>query len=140
MSKVGQLTELTKNNLEFYSDMFTDFSRHAVTGELNRKTNENAVKQSVKNLLLTNKYERLFNPEIGSNLKSILFENMTPQLPQILNDYIGDVFDNFEPRADFLFADMSFDHDRNGASIDVHFTIINSQVQATLPIYIERTR
>ena len=69
MSKVGQLTELTKNNLEFYSDMFTDFSRHAVTGELNRKTNENAVKQSVKNLLLTNKYERLFNPEIGSNLE-----------------------------------------------------------------------
>ena len=98
------------------------------------------VSKSVKNLLLTNKYERLFNPDIGSNLKSILFENMTPLLPQILNDYIGDVFDNYEPRADFLFADMSFDHDRNGASIDVHFTIINSQVQSTLPIHIERTR
>ena len=140
MSKNTQTTELSRKDIVFFSDFFTDFSRHAQTGELNKKTNENAVKQSVKNLLLTSKYERLFNPEIGSNLRSILFENMTPLLPQILNDYIGDVFENFEPRADFLFADMSFDHDRNGASIDVHFTIINSQVQATLPIYIERTR
>ncbi len=67
MSKVTQTTEVS-NAPTFFSDMFTDFSRHAVTGELNKKTNQSSVKQSVKNLLLTNKYERLFEPNIGSNL------------------------------------------------------------------------
>lgn len=139
MSKVTQTTEVSKTTV-FYSDIFTDFTRHAVTGELNKKTNESSIKQSVKNLLLTNKYERLFEPELGSNLKALLFENATPILPQILNDYIADVFDNYEPRAEFLYADIDFDHDRNGVNIDVHFLIINTGVQATLPIFIERTR
>ena len=139
MSKVGSITEVTTKT-DFYSDLFTDFTRHANTGELNKKTNENAVKQSVRNLLLTNKYERLFHPEIGSNLKALLFENMTPHLPQICNDYIAEVFENHEPRAEFLYADINFDHDRNNANISIYFMIINSQVQAILPITIERTR
>ena len=139
MSKITQTTEVSKK-WTFYSDIFTDFSRNAVTGELNKKTNESSIKQSVKNLLLTDKYERLFNPEIGAKLKSILFENATPVLPQILNDYIADVFDNYEPRALFSYADIRIDHDRNGANIDVHFVIINTGVQVTLPIFIERTR
>ena len=139
MSKLATITEVT-TTVDFYSDMFTDFTRHANTGELNKKTNENAVKQSVRNLLLTNKYERLFQPTVGSNLKALLFENMSLHLPQIMNDYIAEVFENHEPRAEFLYADVNFDHDRNNANIDIHFMIINSQVQATLPITIERTR
>jgi len=139
MSKLATITEVT-TKVDFYSDMFTDFTRHVNTGELNKKTNENAVKQSVRNLLLTNKYERLFQPTVGSNLKALLFENMSLHLPQIMNDYIAEVFENHEPRAEFLYADVNFDHDRNNANIDIHFMIINSQVQATLPITIERTR
>ena len=139
MSKVGQTTEVTTKT-NFYSDLFNDFSRHAQTGELNRKTNENAVKQSVRNLLLTNKGERLFQPTVGSNLKALLFENATPFINQMLHDYILETIDNHEPRAEFLFADLSFDHDRNSANIDVTFSIINTGVQATLPLFIERTR
>ena len=139
MSKIQVVTANTARSV-IYSDFFTDFSRHINTGQLNKKTNENAVKQSVRNLLLTNKYERLFQPTVGSNLKALLFENMSLHLPQIMNDYIAEVFENHEPRAEFLYADVNFDHDRNNANIDIHFMIINSQVQATLPITIERTR
>ena len=78
MSKNTQTTELSRKGVTFFSDFFTDFSRHAQTGELNKKTNENAVKQSVRNLLLTNKGERLFQPTVGSNLKALLFENASP--------------------------------------------------------------
>ena len=139
MSKVGQITEVSKEQT-FYSDLFTDFTRHAQTGELNKKTNENAVKQSVRNLLLTNKGERLFQPTVGSNLKGILFENATPFIHQMLHDYIAETIDNHEPRAQFLFADVDINHDRNSAGIDIHFLILNTGVEATLPIFIERTR
>ena len=139
MSKVGLTTEVTTTQ-NFYSDLFNDFSRHAQTGELNKKINENAVKQSVRNLLLTNKGERLLQPTVGSNLKALLFENATPFINQMLHDYILETIDNHEPRAEFLYADLSFDHDRNSATIDVTFQIINTGVQATLPLFIERTR
>ena len=139
MSKVGLTTEVTTTQ-NFYSDLFNDFSRHAQTGELNKKINENAVKQSVRNLLLTNKGERLFQPTVGSNLKALLFENATPFINQMLHDYILETIENHEPRAEFLYADLSFDHDRNSATIDVTFQIINTGVQATLPLFIERTR
>ena len=140
MSKVGQLTELTKNNLEFYSDMFTDFSRHAVTGELNRKTNENAVKQSVRNLLLTGRYERLFQPEVGSNLRQMLFENATPALYIQIKEYIEATIKNYEPRAEFVTSDVSFDHDRNTANVTVIFRLINSTIPTTLELILERIR
>jgi|TARA_R100000084_G_C4632005_1_gene138846 phage baseplate assembly protein W len=139
MSKVGLTTEVTTTQ-NFYSDLFNDFSRHAQTGELNKKINENAVKQSVRNLLLTNKGERLFQPTVGSNLKALLFENATPFINQMLHDYILETIENHEPRAEFLYADLSFDHDRNSATVDVTFMIINTGVQATLPLFIERTR
>ena len=72
MSKTQTLTANTIKSV-VYSDFFTDFSRHINTGQLNKKTNEDAVKQSVRNLLLTNHYERPFQPQIGSNLKQLLF-------------------------------------------------------------------
>tara|TARA_R110002020_G_scaffold71401_3_gene184452 strand:+ start:2057 stop:2479 length:423 start_codon:yes stop_codon:yes gene_type:complete len=140
MSKLDSVTELTRDKKIFYRDFFTDFSRHAQTGELNTKTNEESVKQSVKNLLLTNKYERLFYPELGANLRALLFENATPAVYQQTKDYIQDVFDNYEPRAEFITSDVSFDHDRNRADITVRFRLINSVEPTTLSVILERTR
>jgi len=140
MSKLDSVTELSREGKVFYRDFFTDFSRHAQTGELNTKINEESVKQSVKNLLLTNKYERLFYPELGANLRALLFENATPAVYQQTKDYIQDVFDNYEPRAEFITSDVSFDHDRNRADITVRFRLINSVEPTTLSVILERTR
>tara|TARA_R100001163_G_C4911574_1_gene95690 strand:+ start:51 stop:473 length:423 start_codon:yes stop_codon:yes gene_type:complete len=140
MSKLDSVTELSRDGKVFYRDFFTDFSRHAQTGELNTKINEESVKQSVKNLLLTNKYERLFYPEIGSNLRALLFENATPAVYQQTRDYIQDVFDNYEPRAEFITSDVNFQHDRNAADITVTFRLINNVEPTTLSVILERTR
>tara|TARA_B100000482_G_C12333798_1_gene189901 strand:+ start:49 stop:471 length:423 start_codon:yes stop_codon:yes gene_type:complete len=140
MSKNIQTTELSRKGTIFFSDFFTDFSRHAQTGELNKKTNENAVKQSVRNLLLTGRYERLFQPEVGSNLRQMLFENATPALYIQIKEYIEATIKNYEPRAEFVTSDVSFDHDRNTANVTVIFRLINSTIPTTLELILERIR
>jgi phage baseplate assembly protein W len=122
MSKVAQITEITGQPARVvFSDFFSDFSRNAVTGELNKKTNVESVKQSVKNLLLTDKYERLFQPEVGSGLKGLLFENATPFVQLQIESYITAVIENYEPRARIIATNVSFYNDRNAANITIKF-------------------
>ena len=139
MSKVGLTTEVTTTQ-NFYSDLFNDFSRHAQTGELNRKTNENAVKQSVRNLLLTNKGERLFQPTVGSNLKALLFENATPFINQMLHDYILETIENHEPRAEIIEVQVSDDIDNNAVNISAIIQVINNNDPVELKLVLERIR
>lgn len=139
MSKVATLTANTSKKI-VYSDFFTDFSVHVNTGQLNRKTNEDAVKQSVKNLLLTDFYERPMQPELGSNLKALLFENYTPATQLRAKAYIQDVFDNHEPRAELIESQVSFNEAHQSLICSIYFRIINSKEPTRLDLVIERTR
>ena len=123
-----------------YSDFFTDFSNHINTGQLNKKTNEDAVKQSVRNLLLTDHYERPYQPKIGSNLKALLFENWTPVVQARAEEYIKDVFKNHEPRAVLIGSTMVPSPDHNALQVTISFRIINSTAPASLQFLIERVR
>ena len=140
MSKNAQTTELTRQNTTFFSDFFTDFSRHAQNGELNKKINENAVKQSVRNLLLTDKYDRPFHPEIGSNLKALLFENMTPGISLEVEEYVKDVINNYEPRAVLLATNLNFNNDNNSVNVEVTFYIIDTDDVSTIKFDLTRNR
>ena len=88
-----------------YKDFDLAFGKNAITGDINKKLDVNAVKQSMKNLILTELMERPFQPDLGSALAGLLFENATPAVYQQTRDYIQDVFDNYEPRAEFKAAD-----------------------------------
>ena len=113
---------------------------HAQTGQLNRKTNEDAVKQSIRNLLLTDFYERPMQPDIGSNLKSLLFENYTPATQLRAKKYIEDVFNNHEPRAELIESVVTASPDSNALQCSIYFRIINSTEPTRLDIIVERTR
>lgn len=139
MSKVAQVTEITRR-IEKYSDFFADFSIHPVTGQLNKKINEEAVKQSVRNLLLTDKYERPFHPEIGSNLRAILFENMTPGIKPVMDEYISDVINNYEPRANLIATNLLFDNDLNSVNVEVTFGVIETEDVVTVRVVLTRNR
>ena len=139
MSKIQTLTD-HKTQKIVYSDFFTDFSRNSVTGQLNKKTNAEAVKQSVRNLLLTDRYERPFQPQIGSGLKGLLFENYTPGLELRAKKMVEEVFDNHEPRAELLKVDVGGNPDFNTLSFQITFRIINTTEPETLEIILERTR
>ena len=139
MSKTQALTDLSISSI-VYSDFFTDFSRHTNTGQLNKKTNELAVKQSIRNLLLTDHYERPFQPEIGSNLRSLLFDNFTPATQLQAEQYIKEVFTNHEPRAVLLDTAILPSPDMNSLQVSIYFRIINTTEPTQLDIIIERVR
>ena len=86
-------------NARQYTDLDLFFGRKSVSKDINKVTDVQAVKRSIRNLVLTNHYEKPFHPEIGSGVRDMLFELMTPLTAHILTRKIEDVIENFEPRA-----------------------------------------
>ena len=124
-----------------YSDLDLDFNTHPVSGDITFKNNDEAVKRSIRNLVLLNTYEKPFYPEISSNVRATLFELMTPVTAIILARQIQDVIENFEPRARLVGVKAYPDLDRNIYDVSVEFYVVNAPtelVELTLPL--ERLR
>mgnify|MGYP003352908932 FL=1 len=81
-----------------FSDFNLDFTAHPVTGDITKKLNENAIAQSIRDLLLTANYERPFKPDLGSNLKKFLFEPIDNVTTSLIQDSIFQTLTNYEPR------------------------------------------
>ena len=88
-----------KRSSRVYKDLNLNFTTNPVTNDVTTVTDVNAVKRSVRNLLLTNHYDKPFHPEIGSNIQSLLFENFGPITGNQLSRQIEEVIGNYEPRA-----------------------------------------
>lgn len=125
---------------KIYADIFNDLDKHPISDDVAVKTNENAVKQAIKNLLLTDRGERLFQPDIGGNIRKMLFENITPQTITVLEQMIQDVLDVYEPRANIIDIVVSSNEDRNEVNISLVFNVINRQEPVSLDIVLNRVR
>ena len=123
-----------------YSDFYTNFDKHPINNTLLRKTNVDAVKQSIRNLLLTDKGERLFQPNLGGNIRAMLFENITPQTFVTMRDHIKDVLAAHEPRADVLDVVISDTSNSHEVQVQIVFAILNLQEPITLELILERIR
>lgn len=105
-----------------------------------RKTGAEAIKRSVRNLILTNFYDRPFQPHIGSNAQKLLFENANPIIEQFLKNAIAEVIQNFEPRVILKNIDLTFDYDNNGYGTRIYYVIRNSGEPIISTIFLERIR
>ena len=123
-----------------YSDLDLDFMPHPTTKDVMRKTGVEAIKRSVRNLLLTNFYDRPFQSYIGSNALKLLFDNATPITATFLNNAIRETLANYEPRIRVENLDIRFDIDNNGYAVKLFFTIINRNEPATITLFLERIR
>tara|TARA_Y100000310_G_scaffold310839_1_gene356509 strand:+ start:11951 stop:12385 length:435 start_codon:yes stop_codon:yes gene_type:complete len=112
-------------NAQKYKDLDLFFKRVTSTKDVNKLTDITAVKRSVRNLILTNHYEKPFHPEIGSGVRDLLFEPMTPVTANYLMTVIEDTINNFEPRADLISVKAVPDLDRNNYEVSIQFYIIN---------------
>ena len=125
---------------KIFSDLDLSFNKHPVTGDIGAKFNEQAVKNSIKNLVLTRHYERPFRSEIGSNIDNMLFELATPALAAILKQEIINLIRNFEPRVDQLEVEVSFSPDNNYILVKIIFTIVMTTSPIVLEFTLDRTR
>jgi phage baseplate assembly protein W len=128
-----------------YSDLDLDFLAHPTTGDVVKKTGLDAIKRSVRNLILTNYYDRPFRPGIGSNAQKILFDNINPFTANFLKDAIIETIYNFEPRVKLAEDQndgviVSVNADNNGYDVRITFTILNSGAPATISLFLERLR
>jgi len=123
-----------------WSDLDLNFEAHPVTKDVTRKLNVEAIKRSVKNLILTNKYERLFHPEIGSGLTGLLFELVSPTTAAIVESTIRQTINNYEPRVILNDVLVQGNIDRNGYNVTINFVTINVLQPVTIEFFLERLR
>jgi len=125
---------------EIFSDINLAFTAHPVTRKLTRKIDRDAVKQSIRNLILTDFYERPFQPNIGCNIRSYLFEHFTPSLKQQMENTIKETIENFEPRANLMRVLVEDRPDLNGLTVSVAFRVRNDTTPVVLDVILERVR
>lgn len=123
-----------------YSDLDLDFIAHPTTGDIVRKTGDDAIKRSVRNLILTNFYDRPFRPYIGSNTQKLLFELVSPITANLLKDAIFEVIKNYEPRVSLSEVIIDADEDSNGYNVSIRYEILNRGEPALISLFLERIR
>jgi phage baseplate assembly protein W len=130
----------TLRQKEVYSDIDLAFLPHPITGKLSRKINREAIKQSVKSLIMTDFYERPFKPLIGCGVRQLLFENFHPAIVQEMKQAIAEVIENYEPRAELISIDVDARPDANAMSVSIVFYVVNDSEPVVLDAILERVR
>lgn len=123
-----------------FSDFSLDFTAHPVTGDITKKLNENAIAQSIRNLLLTSHYERPFKPELGSNLKKFLFEPIDNVTTSLIQDSIFETLRNYEPRVTIQEVLAAPNYDEQRYDVSITFFVKNSVEPLTINFFLERVR
>ena len=123
-----------------FSDFKTNLTPHPVTGDLAKNTNSEAIKRAIKNLILTNFYERPFRKNIGSDLRRHLFELFDDFTAMNIKDAIVQTLNNCEPRADVIDVRVTASPDQNTLDVTIVFTPINTIAQETVELELERIR
>jgi len=123
-----------------YKDLDLSFTPHPIKKDVNIFVDDTAIINSVKNLLLTNHYERPFNPDLGSNIRKLLFENIDAVTAIMIEREITQTIANFEPRVSVIGTTVIPDYTNNGFNIQLYFNIINRTEPITINFFLERAR
>ena len=125
-----------------YKDLDLDFFAHPTTKDVVKKTGIDAIKRSIRNLVLTNFYDRPFRSYIGSNVQKLLFENATPLTRIFIKDAVEEVIRNFEPRARLVNDSVvvNLNEDQNGYDVTITFVEVSREEPATITVFLRRIR
>ena len=134
----------TNNNSKranrIYKDLDLNFGRNVVTNDVNKLTDVESVKRSVRNLINTRHYERPFHPEIGCGVRDLLFEPVTPLTAINLQRKVEEVLLNFEPRINLVQILATPDIDRNSYHLRIMFYVVGIPDPVTVETFLERLR
>lgn len=131
---------VTTDIVREFKDLDLNFNIHPVKKDINRNLGPMAVINSVKNLILTNHYEKPFRPEIGSNVRRLLFENLDVVTATTIRNEIQRMIENYEPRVSIINLKVNADFDNNGFKVYMEFYIVNQTSPVTINFFLERIR
>lgn len=123
-----------------YSDIDLTFNPHPVTKDLMLSTGQMAVVKALKNLILTNHYEKPFNPDYGSNIRKLLFELMTPFTAQAIAKEIEYTIKSYEPRVTIKYINVVANYDNDYYETSIEFYIENLVEPLTANFILSRLR
>lgn len=138
-TRADRYTQLNKIP-DLFSDFLTDLTPHPITRDLSRARNDQSVRQSIKNLILTNYGERLFQPQIGSSVMRSLFEPNDILLRDDIEDSVRRTIEFNEPRAQLISVDVLSAPDQYSISINIVFALINTTEPQSLEVILRRVR
>ena len=128
-----------KDNLSRgFKDVGMSFLLNVFTKDAAVVKNENAIKQSIKNLVLTQKGEKLFQPELGSGVYELLFEPMDPFTADSIRDEIINTLGQYEPRISILEVDVEPNEDTNTFDVTLEYRIVGQPIVETVNFILQR--
>jgi len=130
----------TNNTVKQFTDLDLSFAVNPFTKDIYLKTEEDAVKTALKHLLRTNNFERPFHPEIGTQIRSLMFENFSSAVKIAMERTIFESIEKFEPRARLISVMVEESINANDLVINVIFTLKNSPAPITITTSISRVR
>ena len=134
-------TNRSKRSVRIFSDLNLNFTRNPATKDVAKLYDIEAVKRSVRNLINTNEGERPFQPTLGSGIRALLFENMTPVIETLLKDRIEETIRVYEPRALLTNIVIEGDIDKNEYLCTITFRVVNTTAEpVTITEYLQRLR
>jgi phage baseplate assembly protein W len=140
VTRADSFTESTKK-IEFFSDFVDSFAKSPFGNQLGRVTNEKAVNQSLKNLIMTNLGERPFQPYIGSDVMATLFENNTYEALTTLQLYVQNCIQNNEPRVNLIDVQIYSDpYNENEVEVTIIYNLINNPSPINFTLLLKRVR
>jgi len=125
---------------KIYSDIDFTFNKKPVTADVALSYDTQAVTRSIRNLLNTKNYDRLFNPDLGSQIAGLLFENISNSVASTLEVMIKNVITTYEPRATLQSVNVSSQPEKNAYNVSITFYIENATLPTTTTILLERNR
>ena len=136
---ISLITGRTKK-ISIYSDFKKDLSISPLSNDIALFKDEDSVKESLKNLVLTDRGERLMQPNLGGNVRQMLFENMTPAGLKLIEEQIRTTIELHEPRAEVIDVIVNGSLDNNTVKVTIKYFITNQEQPVELDVFLERTR
>ena len=122
-----------------YRDFDLDFGAHPAHGDIDTIKKTTAINRSIKNIIRTNRFERLFQPTIEGGLNALLFENFGALTSSRIQSAITHAINRFEPRADVKDITVKAEPDENGYYVSIIYVPDNDIKETNLEVYLERT-
>tara|TARA_B110000503_G_scaffold35938_1_gene58828 strand:+ start:9980 stop:10396 length:417 start_codon:yes stop_codon:yes gene_type:complete len=126
--------------ITLYQDFKKNLEISPVSADLTVWKDEDSIKESMRNLILTDRGERLMQPNLGGNINAMLFENITPSTLMLIQNQVRTTIELYEPRAELIDVTATSNIDDNTVKVNIAFYITNVQQPITLDVFLERTR